>query len=149
MKVIILEDVKKIGKKFEVKEVSDGYARNFLFPNKLAELATPTALKKIEVMRAQHEKESAENEKILKAIAKKMEETTLVFALKTDKAGAVFGSINKDNILKALREHNIITKERVDLELDRPIKELGDHKVVVDLKKGVTAQLKIRVEKEE
>ena len=149
MKVIILEDVKSIGKKFDIKEVSDGYARNFLFPNKLAELATPTTLKKIETMRAQHEKESMENEKTLKAIAMKIEATTLVFTLKTDKSGAAFGSINKDNILKALREHHLLTKERIDIDLDRPIKELGDHKVAVDLKKGVIAELKIKVEKEE
>jgi large subunit ribosomal protein L9 len=149
MKVIILEDTKNLGKKFELKEVSDGYARNFLFPNKLAELATPDALKKLEKMKAEHDKEDAETKKVLNEIAAKMKAVTLVFTLKTDKSGSAFGSINKESILTALRDRAIITKERIDIDLDRPLKEFGDYKVAVDLKKGVTAELKIKVTKEE
>jgi len=149
MKVIILEESKKLGKKFEIKEVSNGYARNFLFPNKLAELATPDALKKLEKMKAEHEKEDVEVKKTLKEVATKMEAVTLVFPLKTDKSGSAFGSINKETILTALRERAIITKERIDIDLDRPIKEFGDYKIPVDLKKDITAVLKIKVTKEE
>jgi len=149
MKIILLEDIKNLGKKFETKEVSGGYARNFLFPNKLAEPATPEALKKIETMKTEYEKEEAELQKHLKSLAAEMETTTLVFNLKTDKSGAVFGSINKETILKALREHHIVTKERIEMKLDRPIKELGDHTIFIDLKKGIAAELKIRVQKKE
>ena len=148
MKIILLADVKNIGKKFEIKEVSGGYARNFLFPNKLAEPVTLDTLKKIETMRAEHEKGEEELQKHLKAIAEEIEAATLVFPLKTDKSGAVFGSINKETILKALRERHILTKERIEMELDRPIKEFGEYKIPVDLKKGITAVLKIKVEKE-
>lgn len=149
MKIIILEDIKKLGKRFEVKEVSDGYARNFLFPNKLAELATPAALAKIEAMKAEHDKEDGEAKKRLKEIAADMEAAKLVFPLKTDAAGSAFGSINKETILKALRDRRIITKERIDIDLDRPIKEFGEYKIAIDLKKGVAAELKIKVVKEE
>ncbi len=148
MKIILLEDMKNIGKKFDVKEVSDGYARNFLFPNKLAEQATAVALKNIETMKAEHDEKEEEFRKHLEAIAGKMNGMTLVFALKTDKTGAMFGSINKETILKALREHSVITKERIDIDLDRPIKEFGEYSVAVDLKKGVAATLKIKAEKE-
>ena len=149
MKIILLEDVKNLGKKFEIKEASGGYARNFLFPNKLAEPATSAALKRIEAMKADHEKGEEELQKHLKTIADQIESAVLVFPLKTDKSGAAFGSINKETILKALRERHIVTKERIEMDLDRPIKEFGDYKIPIDLKKGVTAVLKIKVTKEE
>jgi large subunit ribosomal protein L9 len=145
MKVILLEDVRNIGKRYNVKDVADGYARNFLFPNKLAEPATPVALKRLDAMKAAHEKDEKELIAHLQQIAQKLNETKLEFELKVDKTGAVFGSVNKESILKALREHDFITKERVDIDLDRPIKELGEHTVHVDLKKGVTTELKINV----
>ncbi|HEX4104285.1 MAG TPA: 50S ribosomal protein L9 [Candidatus Paceibacterota bacterium] len=143
MKVILLEDVRNIGKKFEVKEVSDGYARNFLFVNKLAEPATPDALKKLEHMKSEHDKADREIRGHLEKIAQKIAGLKLEFELKTDKTGATFGSVNKESILKALREHDLVTKERVDVELKYPLKEAGEHKVRVDLKKGVTADLTV------
>jgi len=149
MKIILLDDVRSLGKKFDVKDVSDGYARNFLFPNKLAEPATDGTLKKIEAMRAEHEKKDREFRAELEAIALKLKGTKLEFFLKTDKTGAIFGSVNKESILKALREHRFITTERVDIDLKYPIKELGEYTVKVDLKKGVTAELKIVVQKSE
>lgn len=117
MKIVLLEDVKNFGKKFDVKEASGGYARNFLFPNKLAEPVTPGTLKKIETMKAEHEKDEIELHKHLGAIATEIEAATLVFPLKADKSGAAFGSINKETILKALRERHIVTKERIEMEL--------------------------------
>ncbi len=147
MKVIFLEDVRNVGKKFEVKEVSDGYARNFLFVNQLAEPATVGALKKIEAMKAAHEKEDHELRAHLETIARKFADTKLEFELAADKSGALFGSVNKESILKALREHNLVGKERVEIDLKYPIKEVGEHIVPIDLKKGVTAKLTIVVKK--
>jgi large subunit ribosomal protein L9 len=143
MKVILLADVRNIGKKFEVKEVSNGYARNFLFVNNLAEPATPMALAKLAAAKAEHEKEDRSLRVHLMEIAKKISETKLEFELKADKSGALFGSVNKESILKAFRDHGFITKERVDLALKYPLKEVGEHTVHVDLKKGVTAELTV------
>lgn len=148
MKVILLEDIKNIGKKFDVKEVKDGYARNFLFPNKLAELATPSALKKIEEQKIEHEKNEIEINKNLTKIASDIEKITLVFSMKADKSNAMFGSINKETISKALRDRQIITKERLEIDLDRPIKEFGEYVIPVEFKKGISAKLKIQVNKE-
>lgn len=145
MKVIFLDDVRNVGKRYEIKEVSDGYARNFLFPNKLAEAATGIALKKIEAMKAEHEKEEAELTKRLHEIAKKISDMRLQFPLKTAKDGSVFGSVKAETIAKALRDHGVVTKERVDVMLEHPIKELGLFTVPIDLKKGITAELKIMV----
>jgi len=148
MKVILLGDVRNIGKKFEVKDVSDGYARNFLFANKLAEPATPGALKRLEAMRAEHEKEDKAMRARLEEIAAKIKSTKLEFALKADASGALFGSVNKESILKALRDHKFITTERVDIDLKYPIKSAGEHTIPLDLKKGVTADLVIVVRAE-
>ena len=149
MKVIFLSDVRNVGKKYEVKDVSDGYARNFLFPNKLAEPATDVAIKKLESMKAEHEKEDNELHARLEALARKINETKLQFDVKTDRSGAVFGSVNKETILKALREHKLIGTERIDIDLKYPIKDLGEHIVDIDLKKGVMAKLGILVVKAE
>ncbi len=145
MKVILLQDVRKIGQKHEVKEVSDGYARNFLFVNKLAEPATPAALKKRDALLAEHEKEDHELRARLTEISRKLADTKLEFELRTDKSGRLFGSVNKESILKALRDHGFITKERVDIDLKYPLKEPGEYKVPVDLKKGVVATLTVMV----
>jgi large subunit ribosomal protein L9 len=149
MKVIFLEDVKNVAKKHEVKDVSNGYARNFLLPKHLGEIATPEAIKKIESMKAAHDKEDNEAHKHLEEIARKINETKIEFDIKADKSGVIFGSVNKESILKALREHKLIGTERVDIDLKYPIKELGEYVVAIDLKKGVIAKLGIVVVKGE
>ena len=145
MKVILSEDVRSLGKKHDVKDVSDGYARNFLFPNKLAEPATPGALKKLAAMKAKTSKNEEELKKRLEEIARKINDTALEFKLKTDKDGSVFGSVTKEQILNAMRDAKLIRSERVEIKLDRPIKEIGEHKIAVDMKKEVGAELKVVV----
>ena len=128
--------------------MKDGYARNFLFPNKLAELATPSVIKKIEEQKIEHQKNELEINKILMNIASEIEKITLIFSMKADKSGAMFGSINKETISKALRDRQIITKERLEIDLDRPIKEFGEYTIPVEFKKGIAEKLKIQVNKE-
>lgn len=146
MKVILLEDIKGIGNKYDVKDVSDGYARNFLLPKKMVKPATPQALKELEQLKAQMGKEDAEFKKHLSELARKISDSYLEFQLKTDEKGSVFGSITKEMILRAMREHGWLGKERIDISLEHPIKEFGEHKVSVDLKKGIKAELKIIVQ---
>jgi large subunit ribosomal protein L9 len=149
MKVIFIQDVHGVAKQYDVKDVSDGYARNFLFTNKLAEPATPAAIARIESMRAEHEKEDRELRERLEALAQKIAVTKIQFELKADKSGAPFGSVNKETILKALREHKLIGTERIDIDLKYPIKDFGEHTVQLDLKKGVTVKLGVIVVKAE
>jgi len=143
MKVILLEDVKKIGRKFEVKNVSDGYAKNFLFPNGLADIATPDALKELEKKKSETDKESRELMKRLEELARTLKERHLEFFVKTGAHGEVFGSVTKEMLLKGLRDTGLIRTERVEIKMERPLKELGEHKVEVHLKKGITAELKV------
>ncbi len=143
MKVVLLADVKAIGKKFEVKEVSDGYARNFLFPNNLAKTATASALKEVSTMREKGEKEDADHMKQLHELARLLNDRHLEFPMKTDNKGSVFGSVTKDMILKGLRDAGLVRTERIDLKVDHPLKELGEHLLEVDLKKGIKAKLKV------
>jgi large subunit ribosomal protein L9 len=145
MNVILLNDVRAIGKKYDVKTVNDGYARNFLFPNGLAEPATGDGLKKVEARHAAMEREKSESQKRSKEIARAIGATALEFELAVGKDGSVFGSVHKEGIQAALRDHGLVTKERADVELDHPIKTLGEQVVIVDLKNGVTAKLKIRI----
>ncbi len=143
MKVILSQDIKSVGNKNDVKEVSDGYARNFLFPNNLAKAATPANLKQLERLKAHATEEEAELKKHLDELARKIKGISLQFTLKTDGAGSVFGSVTKEMILKSLRENHIVTKERVDVTLTHPLKTFGEHKIPVDLKKGIATELKI------
>ncbi len=143
MKIILLEDVKKIGKRFDVKEVSDGYAKNFLFPNGFADVATPSAIKELEKKKAEMEKEGRERIKHIDEIARKINERNLEFPLKIGASGEVFGSVTKDMILKGLRDTGLIRTERAEIKMERPLKKLGEHKVEVYLKKGIKAELKV------
>lgn len=140
MKVIILKDIKGVGKKFDVKNVSDGYARNFLFPQGLAKIATE---KTIENLEAQKEAALKEEEKIkdkLIALTKNLESKEFEFKVKTGEKGEVFGSVTKNDI-----EKSISAPEDIEVFLDKPIKKLGEHRVEVNLGKGIKANLKIKV----
>lgn len=145
MKVILFEEVKGVGKRYEVREVADGYARNFLFPRNLARAATPRALKDVEALKARLHEESAEFIKRLEELKRLIEDRYLEFALRTDDKGNVYGSVTKEMILRAMREHEWLRSERVDVLLEHPLKGLGEHKVRVDLKKGLKAELKVVV----
>jgi large subunit ribosomal protein L9 len=145
MRVIFLQDVKGVAKRHDVKDVADGYARNFLFPKKLAGQATPAALKELTALREKTAKEAHEFEKHAEELKRRIGEQALEFYLKADEGGSVFGSVNKDAILSALRDSGLITKERVEIKLERPIKELGEHKIPLHFKNGSEAELKIIV----
>ena len=143
MKIILLQDIRGVGKKNDIREVSDGYARNFLFHNNLANPATPINVKQLDAMKSKIDKEEDALKKHLEELARKIKDLSLEFILKTDETGSVFGSVTKDMILKSLRENHLVTKERVEITLDHPLKVFGEHKIPIDLKKGIISELKI------
>ena len=143
MKIILLQDIKNLGKKFEVKEVKNGYARNFLFPQKLAVAATAAALKNLTKQKEQWEVQHQKFIQELKEEAKKLEGETLIFNLRIDQKEKVFGSVSKNDIEKALEEKGF---KNFTLCLEKPIKILGDHLVAVDLKEGIETKIKIIVQ---
>ncbi|MCX7589572.1 MAG: 50S ribosomal protein L9 [Patescibacteria group bacterium] len=143
MKVILLQDIKGLGKKYDIKDVADGYAQNFLFPKKLAKQATLDEIKKIENLKSKLIQEEQELIKHLQNLSRIISGRFIEFNLKTDEKGTIFGSVTKEMILKALREHKLITKERVDVLLDHPLKQIGEYKVKLVFQKGITSDLRV------
>lgn len=145
MKVILLKDVRKVGKKDEVKEVSDGYARNFLIPKQLAVACTDANMKAL--AKSQHEKEL--EEKQLEADARQLAETlknvTLEFKLNAGANGNTFGSVSTKQIASALAAKGYPVEKR-KIMLDVPVDSLGTTKVKADLYKGkVIAEINVHV----
>ncbi|RJP43089.1 50S ribosomal protein L9 [Candidatus Parcubacteria bacterium] len=143
MKVILTGDVRGLGKKLEIKEVHGGYARNYLFPKNLARLATPQNIRDLEVLKSQAARGEEDLKKRLTEVARVLGDRKLEFPVKVSKEGIAYGSITKEAILRALREHGLVGKERVDIALDRPLKEAGEYRISVDLKKGVRTEFTV------
>ena len=146
MKVILLGNVKNLGKTGDIKEVSDGYARNLLLPKKLAELATPETLKKAEKLREQgiqKEKEELEN---IQKLATEIDRREVIIKRK-EKDGKLFGSVNEREINKELKNQGIEIKEEFII-LDSPIKEIGEKEILIRLSHGIEAVIKVIIEAE-
>jgi len=142
MKVIFLQDVKDFGKKFDVKNVKDGYARNFLLPRNLAKIATSQAIKQLEAQKAAWGKQEIEAKNKLEALAKEISEKELHFTLKTGDKGEIFGSVTREDIKNKLS----LSDSDIEINLERPIKKLGSHQVEINLGKGVKTKIKIIIE---
>lgn len=137
MKVIFLQDVPNVGKKYEVKNVSDGYARNFLMPKKLAEIATDKIIKSAEKLKKQHDEEVRIKHDILEKNIKNLEGLRVVVYGKTNEKGHLFSIIHADDISKALKEQHRLDIPGKLVEIENPIKETGEHKVKVKGKEFV------------
>lgn len=136
MKVILLKDVKGVGRAGELITTSDGHAMNLLLPKKLAVQATPQELAKY---KAHLEKDAKEIEG-LKVLAKKLSSEPLQFTLKTGAHGEVFNSITKEDVITALAKAGHI---EIKVDLEKPIRTLGTHHAVIHLGKGIEAKIKI------
>ncbi|MBU4536752.1 50S ribosomal protein L9 [Patescibacteria group bacterium] len=129
MKVILLQNVAKIGKKFDIKEVSDGYALNFLLPNKLAKMATAKAEKEIEIDKQKHQESmKAENEKLMEVV-NKIKEVQIEITANANEEGKLFAGLGAKEISEAISNQSgeIIKSEMIELE--NPIKEIGEHQI--------------------
>ena len=136
MKVILLQDVKKVGKKGEVVKVADGYGQNFLIKNKLAVLETNTSRKIVESQKEAEHQQDLENQAKAKELAKEIESITLEFTLKSGKDGKTFGSVSTKQVVEQLREKYGIA---------HPIGALGYTKLKVDLYKGIIATINVHL----
>ncbi|SHJ40864.1 50S ribosomal protein L9 [Parasporobacterium paucivorans] len=148
MDVILLEDVKKLGKKGEVIKVSDGYARNFILPKKLGVEATAKNINDLRLQKEHDKKLAQEMLEEAKALAAKIEEKPVVLAIKTGEGGRSFGSVSTKEIAKAVTDQLKLEIDKKKMVLENPIKTLGTHTVTVKLHKDVTAQLTVKVVEE-
>ncbi|CEH31581.1 50S ribosomal protein L9 [Aneurinibacillus migulanus] len=147
MKVILLQDVKGQGKKGEVKEVSEGYARNFLLKKGLAKEATPGNMKMQEAHKKSEEKRKQEELEEAKKVAKVMEETTITIKAKSGEGGRLFGGVSSKQIAEELKKANFKVDKR-KIELPEPIRTLGYTNVPIKLHQEVTATVKVHVVEE-
>jgi len=148
MKVILLQDIPKLGNKFEVKNVNDGYARNFLFPRGLAKPAIEIVLKSLAEQKAREEREESEEYQKYKLIAEKLKSLVLRFKMKVEeKNKRAFGSVTAVKIRDALKKQEIeVEKDWVLLE--EPIKTMGEKEVKIKFPTGVKGEVKVVVEVE-
>ena len=145
MKVILLSDVKSLGKKDEIVNVSDGYARNMLLPKKLAVEATGKALNDLKARKAYEAKVAAENLEEAKAQAAELDGKTVFVHIKVGSGGKTFGSVSTKEIAEAVESQLGKTVDRKKMGLGAPIKELGVTEVPVRLHPQVTATIKVEV----
>ena len=145
MKVILLEDVKSLGKKGDVVNASDGYARNMLLPKKLAIPATDSNMKDLAAKKRGEEKAAAELLAAAEELKAEIEKGEVVLAVKVGSAGRTFGAISTKEIAEAAREQLGIEIDKKKLLLDEPIREVGKKSVGVKLHPKVTAALKLNV----
>lgn len=147
MKVIFLEDVRGKGKRGQVKEVPDGYARNFLIKGGKAQLATPQAISQLQAQQKAEEKIAANEKAEAKQIKEKLEADETVVAIKS-KAGSdsrLFGSVPSKQIVTALADQYGIKIDKRKLNLPEPIKTLGYTNVPVKLYNGVNAKIRVHI----
>ncbi|MHA6481629.1 50S ribosomal protein L9 [Paenibacillus sp. strain BS8-2] len=147
MKVIFLQDVKGQGKKGEVKEVSEGYVRNFLLPKGLVKAASDGNLKTLELQTASEVKRKAKEKEDAQALAKKLEDTTIVVKAKAGEGGRLFGAITSKQVAEALAALGFKIDKR-KIELEDPIRTLGVTQVPVKLHPEVKAKLNVQTAEE-
>ena len=148
MKVILLEDVKKVGKKGEIVEVSEGYGRNFLIHKGLAAEGTATNLNNARQKQAatEHKKQVASDE--AKVLSSQLAKLEVRLSIKTGEGGRVFGSLNAKDISDAIKEQYDVDVDKKKIELKEPIKTIGSHEVVVRVHPEITSVIKVHVQAE-
>ena len=147
MRVILLDDIPKLGRRGEVRDVSDGYARNYLLPQRLALLATPGNLTNLEQIRKRQETKAATARTEADTQVRAIETLTLSLTRQASEEGRLYGSVSVQDLVAFLAQHRI-TVERRRVELAEPIKTLGEYVVPIRLHPEVTAQLRVIVSRE-
>ncbi len=148
MKVILLEDVKSLGKKGEIVEVNDGYARNFLLKTKKGAEANKNNMNDLKLQKANQEKIAQEQLDAAKELGKELEEGKITISIKTGEGGKVFGSVSSKEIAAAVETQMGLKIDKKKIQLKEQIKTLGTHLVPIRLHAKVTVELKVNVTEE-
>ena len=145
MEIVLLEDVKALGKKGEIVKVNEGYARNFILPKKLGVEATAKNLNDLKLKKANQEKLAAQQLAAAKELGEKIEKSSVTLSIKAGDNGKAFGSVSGKEISKAIQEQLNLEIDKKKLVLPEPLKTFGTHEVPVKLHKDVTVKLAVKV----
>jgi len=134
MKVIFLQDVPRVGKKYDIKEVNDGYATNFLLPKKFAEIATPKTIALLEIRQKEIVIEREVQESLLLKNLEEIQGKSVTIKAKADEKGHLFSGIHKKEIIKEMKTQHHADISEEYLVLEKPIKEVGEHEIPIFIK---------------
>ncbi len=148
MKMVFLQNVKGVGRVGDIKEISDGYARNFLLPRKLARVATQDAIKQSETLRNSRDANDAKSKNEASALSEKLSDISITVSETSNEEGHLYGSIDEKRIIKELKDQHHISLKPDDIILKHHIKTIGVHVVDIDLFSGILAHLKVTVAKQ-
>jgi len=147
VEVLLLKDIKRLGKAGEIKRVADGYGRNYLIPRGLAVLATPGAIKRTEVQKAIQKQREERLRDDATALAERLSELTLTFEVKASEKGRLYGSVTSADIAAEIEKQIKHPIDKRKIKLDEPIRLLGTHKVPIRLMSGLTPEVTVVVER--
>ena len=145
MKIVLLQDVKALGKKGTIVEVAEGYARNFLLPKKLGAPATAENLNTLKLKKANEERIAAEQLAEAKALAEKIGESSVIVSIKGGENGKTYGSVSTKEIAEAVKAQLGMEVDKKKIVLAEPIKAFGTHEVMIRLHREVQAKLAVKV----
>ena len=146
MKIIFLQDVPRVGKKYDIKEINDGYALNFLFPKKWATLATPKAVAEIERRKKEIVIEREVQDDLLNKNLEEIKGKTITIKAKADEKGHLFSTIREKTIVETMEKENHVQIDEKFIALEKPIKEIGEFEIPI-LIKNKKSSFKLIVEK--
>lgn len=145
MKVLLRSDIKGVGRRGDIVNVSSGHARNFLLPNDLAIVANAGTIAQAEVMRKSREQQIATDRESARLVAASLSTTVIKIAAKAGNEGRLFGSINAVEIAKAVLDQTGVTIDRKNIQVEAPLRQLGEHSVSAEIFADVVATLKLEI----
>ena len=146
MKIILIQDVKKLGKKGEIIDVNDGYARNYILPQKLGIEANSKNLNDLKLQKIKEEKDAQRLLDEAKELAEKIGAQVVTVKMKAGEGGKVFGSVSAKEIAEAMKKQNALEIDKKKIQLQEPIRSFGFHEVGIKLHPQVTGTLRVKVE---
>jgi len=147
MRVILLQDIDKLGKKYDIKEVKDGYARNFLIPKGLAKPATQEVLKWLEIQKEIEARKAEKELKKIQEIASAIDDQEVIIPVKVGEENQLFESVTAQKISEKLKEMGFEIK-RTQIDLEKPIKELGEFPIKIKFEHNLEAEIKVIITEE-
>lgn len=148
MKIVLKEDIEKLGKQGEIREVSDGYARNFLLPKGLVEVATPAAIKLAEKLKKQRFEEQAKKIKELEKMANGIKGIKIEIKAKAKEDGKLFGSVKAETIAEELNKKVKAEFTKEMIQIDEPIKKIGDYPIKIKISKDIEIEINLSIKQE-